>query len=257
MAATAFGELSQFESIKLAVKTRQVSGISVRQKRLGTGANFTRPSRLHILYIALTPDAKFAVRHLFLDGITLANLADKEKDLLLEARTTVPNGPRSPNELSRGFEGMEFKREAYFTIVIDELGWEFYFPAPAKPDDVIIGETHDPVVFLDNKKVIVASNPTGSSIVVHDQDFAENHAFSDAEKVDLTVPGTGPGPGPFPDEVRRALRLINFFTDGTGQLLGAPTDFGFEIYLRAPAGEGDHLTTIIIDPDGQNQGPRT
>jgi hypothetical protein len=257
MPATAYGELSQFESIKLAVKTRQVSGISVRKKRLGSGGNFNPPSRLQLLYIALTPDAKFAVRHLFLDDITTTNIDAKEKDLVLEARTTVPDGAKSHNELSRGFEGIEFKREAYFTIVIDELGWEFYFPAPAKPDDVIPGQTDDPVVFLDNKKVIVASNPSGTSIVVHDQDFAENHAFSDAMMVDVVVPGTGPGPGPFPDEARRGLRLINFFTDSKGQPLTTVTDFGFEIYLRAPAAAGDHLTTIIVDPDGQNQGPRT
>jgi hypothetical protein len=257
MPAAAFGELSQYASSQLVVKTRQVSGISIRAKRLTNTGNFSRPSRLHLLYIALTPDAKFAVRHLFIDGVTTANIADKEKALLLEARTTIPNGAPSLNEASRGFEGIMFKREAYFTTVIDELGWDFYFPAPLKQTDVIPNETHDPLVFIINKKVIVSSDDFGTDIVVHDQYFAENHAFSDAEKVDMIVPGTGTGPGPFPDEVRKALRLINFFTDSNGQLLETPAKFGFEIYLRAPADVGEHLTTIVIDPDGQNQGPRT
>lgn len=245
MPAAAFGDLAQVSSNKLLIETRNTHGASVRVKKLNVGHNpFDFPSRLHLLYIALDAAANLVVRHLATTPVTIGTIESEESALFLEAKAHAEDGTASPHLLSVDFQPIIFPGPAFFTVVIDEQGWEFYFPADQKEEQVISGQTHDPIVFIDKKTVILNSSPNGTSITVQNQDFAENHAFYNATKVNLLA--------------RDAVRMINFFTDENGNVFQTLADYGFEIYLRAPCAGAvgtEHRTTIIIDPDGQNQGP--
>jgi hypothetical protein len=243
MPAAAFGELANISSDKLLIQTQKTHGRSVRTKKINTTSIYQYPTRLHLLYIAMDSNARLTVRHLATDQVTTANIGTKEADLYREAKGNVENGTNMPNFRSRDFDTIIFDNPAFFTIVIDEVDWQLYFPAELRETEVLPNQIHDPVVFIDAKTVILAANPTGTSLTTTAQSFDENHAFHDATKTSINQ--------------RSAVRLINFFTDESGNLLQKWTDYGFEIYLRAPAGTGghEHLTTIIIDPDGQNQGP--
>jgi hypothetical protein len=58
-----------------------------------------------------------------------------------------------------------------------------------------------------------------------------------------------------------AFRVINYFLNAQGNQLGAgpPIKYSFQIYLETPFRTATNPHThivLVIDPDGQNQGPR-
>ncbi len=254
MPAASFGPLNTMDSRDLLIPTSRCFGKSVRERWLDSGTHYTYPSNLHLLYIALDTESKLTVRHLKTAQVTKDNVGTKEKMLFDAGRAHVATNASTPMPESRDFETIVFTKPAVFAIVIDEVGWEFYYPAHANPDGPFKDQTHDPVVFIDAKTTIESSNASGSQLDVRIQTFKENHAFLDAQKVSIVRDAVGSDPAYNMD----AVRMLNYFTDKNGQILQEHVHYGFEIYLRAlfsAPGAPEHRTTIIIDPDGQNQGP--
>jgi hypothetical protein len=202
-------------------------GDSIRKRqRIGTG-NYREPTEIYLIYIGLDNNKQLVVRHMRRTPITPADIAAVEAELVTAAK--LPNEPR-PGQIARDFTRIDFTAPSYFTIVVDGSGWEFYYPFPNE-EDPIPGEIHDPLVFIEKKRIFMTSR-------------AENHSFYNA------VPVAPAGCNGF--------RCINFFTDAGGNILEQIEDYCFQIYLRVPFSEtqaAGHKITVIIDPDGQNQGP--
>jgi hypothetical protein len=211
-------------SEQVAGFVRHSHGDSVRDKRLGQ-PGYDAPEDICLLYIRVDHDSGLHVRH-YQDQLNGRTVDQAEADLLAEAR---PSGDRAkPHLKGQNFEGMVFDRPSWFTILLDEAEWSF-FSDPAVPGN-------DPIVFLAQKD----GDATGKQ-------FDPNHSFYDAELVRV--------------DGRPAVRCINFCkTDAAGTPLptGATTNFCYEINLRAPfalPGSESHIT-IIIDPTGENRGPK-
>ncbi|MET1113003.1 MAG: hypothetical protein ABWX67_15910, partial [Allosphingosinicella sp.] len=196
---------------------------------------------LYLVYITFDADNQLVVRHMQTRSLEGRGVAAAEKYLFAQA--ALRDG--GPNQVGRDFQTMTFKGPTYFTIVVDNDNWDFLFPAPQLEDPPGV-ESHDPILFI-ARKVTLVEGP-GGGLTREVQSFAPNTAFYNAEPV--LVDG------------RNAVRCINFCTDAQGRPIGGDArniqDIGFEIYLRAPfriAGADDRKIVVIIDPDGQNQGP--
>jgi hypothetical protein len=213
-------------------------GDSVRVRKLGT-PTYTAPNALYLVYVKLEPGGDLTVRHMSLDGLLNNSVEDTEAYLFDKAKT----GGGLPEQVGQDFQTMAFTDETYFTIVLDNDGWDFYYPKPTVVVPVP-NENHDPVVFIRHKVTMIEQGGGPPIRIPHD--YEPNTSFYDASSVTVRA--------------RAALRCINFFRDADGSPLQRWQDLGFEILVRVPcslsAAEGRKLV-LIIDPDGQNQGPST
>lgn len=206
-------------------------GKSVRRRP--TGGNYVPPSHLYLVYISMDED-EIIVRHLEKD-INPADVEREENELIKEA--VLRN-----NNVSN-FELIRFKKPSFFTIVLDEDNWDFYYPAPTV-EDFNFPEYHDPVIFLDEKAIILEQ---GSNYARIPKPFAENHAFYNLLPLTKRIRG----------EFRQAIRCTNYFTKENGDLIDTTVDYSFNIEILIPFSKTDPSSKlrIVIDPDGQNQGP--
>lgn len=220
--------LPLFQGARYAAVARgQGHGDSIRvRKTIGLG-NYRQPKDVYLVYIGLDKNNQLAVRHMFQSGIDPNDIETIEATLVGYAK--LPNSPR-PFQIGKDFDSIDFRRRAYFTVVVDGPQWGFYYPIPDEVEP-IKNEVHDPIVFIERKTLSGLRK-------------AKNYSFYNAV---LVTPDNCNG-----------VRCINFFTDRDGRFLTRPTYYSFEIYLRIPFSEtravGRHIT-VIIDPDGQNQGP--
>jgi hypothetical protein len=126
------------------------------------------------------------------------------------------------------FENMTWKKPCYLTYVLANPGWKFYW----RNSDI----RHAPMRFFRRKNKI----PPTTKI------YRENHAFFDAARFDMFGKLS-------------AFRCVNFVCDEDGKLGDLERiDYCFQVYLEAPfslAGK-ERNVIMLIDPDGQNQGPK-
>jgi hypothetical protein len=202
------------------------------EKTEGTG-NYKHPTAAYLVYIGLDTNEQLVIQHRYNSNIGAAAIADTEEALMADAISSAPVWYAGEN-----FDTIKFNRQrSYFSLVLDIENWEFYYPSPG-PNQPIPGETHDPLVFVERK------SPTG---IRKDPNFS----FYNATKIHpRNAAGT----------VRNGVRFTNFLTENAnGDPLQGRQNFCFEIYIRAPFSKDPALAgeyiTIIIDPDGQNQGP--
>lgn len=211
----------------VAVARGAKHGASIREKRTIGDLQYKQPKDLHLIYIGVDDDAQLVVRHMRKFGVDYTNIDGEEEKLVKAAQ-----GEDEPRDYqyAKDFAIIEFQRSSYFTLVVDAPGWDFYYPYPDE-EEPIKDELHDPLVFIERKR---KNGP-----IKH-----ENWSFFNAKPV--TPAGCN------------GVRCMNFFTDKNGRLLRIVEEYSFEIYLRVPFSQrsiyGHHIT-IIIDPDGQNQGP--
>jgi hypothetical protein len=213
-------------------------GDSVRLHKLYTPGFEVPPSAAYLVYIKLETGGNLTVRHMFRKSLIDGSVKATEKMLFAGARM---GGSR--DQVGKEFETMEFSMPCYFTVVLDNDNWDFYFPDPGvepAPGD----EAQDPIVFIERKTTLVErlNQPALRQVATYDP----NRSFYDAEEV--LVDG------------RSAVRCINFLRDAEGNPLGKgeTQDLGFEILVRIPfslSPSQDRKIVVVIDPDGQNQGP--
>jgi hypothetical protein len=220
-------------------------GHSIRQIQT-IGSTYQQPRDIHLIYIGMN-GTEIIARHMRRFNIDARDIDRIEEELVREAEKATP--PRV-GQYAQDFQRLEFQRATYLTMVIGVPDWEFYYPF-SDEEDPVPGELHDPLVFIEKKQQTQAP-------------AAQNYAFYNCVKV---TPGGYNG-----------FRCINFFTaDATGSPIRTVLDYRFEIYIRIPFSPvytplapidlplmvrdvSGRLTsgrtlTIIIDPDGQNQGP--
>jgi hypothetical protein len=211
-------------------------GDSVRLQKLKLGgAVYQKPPHLYLVYISLD-DNGLVVRQYEKD-IDPARIEVEEDNLIAAAKVNS-----ATNKVGENFSLIRFLQASYFTIVIDEPHWTFYYPDPTNPEPPFEG-THDPIVFTSEKTFIDEAGTTLSTPVVR------NRSFYDLEAIEKTIDGN----------IRKGIRCINFFTksaDGDPIGPGDEFDYTFNLFLRAPfSATVQQKVTLIIDPDGQNQGP--
>jgi hypothetical protein len=201
---------------------------SVQSKRLNESRHFDKlapdrfaePRSVYMIYMKFDATGKFIVKQLSeLDYPD--NLVAAEGRLL---RAATGNGAT----LGSNFRNIVWKRPYYLTFVIDNPGWKVYWGPTGR---------EDPIRFLYRK--------AGST----DTYITKNYSFFDAKPVHSLGSGD-------------AFRLINYHLNENGYPVpaGQPEDYCFQIYLESPFAISTNPHThivIIVDPDGQNQGPRT
>jgi hypothetical protein len=202
--------------------------------RTESGPGFSIPTSLFMLYVKFDDRAQLIARQFRFDdfGNQGMTLEEAELALLTEARTLQPGGAHYE---ASNFSTMVWRRPYYLTFVIDSPGWEFYWHD---------SQLHEAIRLLDRKDV---PGPVG-----HRRYEGENHTFFDADQ-DIPLPSLGD-----------AFRVTNCFRDAAGPIEArqVTNKYCFEIYLKAPfkdpalPNQDTHIT-MLFDPDGQNQGPRT
>jgi hypothetical protein len=183
------------------------------------------PKALFLIYITMNGQ-KLIVRHMEEYDI------EGDKDDIKEAEIRLLQDAKANlNVVGRNFERMTWDEPCYITMVLDIPGWKFYWRD---------NPNQDPIVFLQYKDLRGIGAPA----------YTKNTTFFDAELDDIT---------PSSSYAHKALRFINHFRDENDKPLhGKDLRYCFEIYLEAPffiAGQSSYIT-ILIDPDGQNQGPQ-
>lgn len=213
-------------------------GHSIRRDVLGKKPSYVRPPYLFMVYIT-APNGVLNVK--YKEGAIDASDPESGEEAFLDNIINHGGGTTNP------FDLIEFDRPTYFTIVIGQPGWDFYYPDPEN-NDPAWPESHDPIIFLEEKSSI---RDTGNGQWVREyRSFNKNRAFYNSEQI--TVLG------------RPAFRCINYITknkDGDMLEPGKLQRFSFNIFLRVPISLQDpsdtRMITLILDPDGQNQGPNT
>ena len=193
-----------------------------------------RPPYLYLIYLALDHNG-LVFRHAeqVIDPFDL----DNEEDSLIRA------AKRDAGQLGSNYGLLEFTTATNFTIVLDEDNWDFYYPDPGNPEPEYV-ETHDPILFVSEKTFV------GDDLTLVSRRVSRNRAFYDLEPITKVIDG----------KPRKGIRCINHLTknDQGGPLgKGEKIDYSFNLYLRVPFSKTTptEKITIIIDPDGQNQGP--
>lgn len=185
---------------------------------------------LYFVYIAVDATQNLVVRQ-FYDTLGTRTIDEAEIDTFRQAA----GGTGSATPKGFNFENLIFKEPCYFTMALDHPTWQFYdynFP------------DHDPFIFITRKEKIIG----GRELTVS---YDPNYSFFDARVK------------PIPGYAQSSVRCINHFrADLWGRRVAnyEVQNYGFEIYIRIPfalRGGGEQYVTILIDPDGQNQGPNT
>ncbi len=204
-------------------------GDSVSVQKLSTGdPKYKAPKGLYFIYMHVASAGHLGVRQLFdpAPGPDLPGIKAAEKALYASAK--------AGNSHKTNFEDMVWRGPCWITMVIDNPGWEFYSEN---------FHNHDPMIFRKSKEVIENGHPVP-------KEFHENWSFYDALKFVLDGGSGG----------RSAVRCINYFKfdqDGNDIGTGQSRNYCFELYLQVPfyTRGRTQKVTILIDPDGQNQGP--
>lgn len=180
------------------------------------------PKSVYMIYMHFDEDGQFVVQQLY-EKKFKDTVADAEKRLLKAATS------ESGTDVKYNFADIVWTTPYYVTFVIDNKNWRIHWGLQGKDD---------PIRFLERK--------AGSTQLY----VTDNYTFYAAERVEDLGRGD-------------AFRCINYHIQEDGQPVkkGAPRDYCFQIYLEAPfalspSNSGTHIV-LIVDPDGQNQGPRT
>jgi hypothetical protein len=199
-------------------------GDSIRDPKMGQ-PGYDPPDYLYLVYLSFDGVSNLIVRQLVKE--IRSSIKDSEEELFQEARDDT-------NIEARNFEDLVWDYPCYITFVIDSEDWAFYWRN---------NPNHDPIVFLKEKALRNNTPPPPP--------YDENYSFYDA--VHTYVEDR--------DGKRHdAIRFVNYLRDQNGPLQ-TPQDvryYCFEIYLEAPFARPMrpvNRITILIDPDGQNQGP--
>jgi hypothetical protein len=196
---------------------------------------YKKPQSLYFVYMRISEDG-LLVKHLE-DQFIGNDIEGAEKTLLVAAR--------DPNTILGGtnFKGIKWRKACYFTIVIDNPGWKFHRSNCS-------GYSHDPFIFMSHKNIIIGVDSEGNDICL-DKFYDPNYSFYDGDASDLVMDA---------ERVARVRCINHFKCDTIGTDIGPKQykDYSFEIFLEAPfTGPGGESITVLVDPDGQNQGPNT
>jgi hypothetical protein len=177
-----------------------------------------KPSWVYMIYLYFNPDGKLVVGQLE-QAFGPGGLDGAERSLLQRARND------DFDEIN--FRSIRWQRPYYLTFVIDNEAWKFHW---GRDGD------NDPLRFMFRK-------PDSS-----DTYETNNYTFFDSVK----RPNLGRGD---------AFRVVNYHLNQQGNPLatGQVVKYSFEIALETPFRRAFNPQThivLIIDPDGQNQGPR-
>lgn len=204
-------------------------GKSVRSRKK-IGGKFPAPPLLTLTAISLTKDHELRASTWKMP-IT-GSIPQTEAVLLGVARGDAPKD--AAKLVSDTLDGINFDDPSYYTLVIDVPNWNFCGEG--------VYASYDPFVFFHEKEETI----NGRIAIAKKQ---QNWSFFNAE---MTKVGGS-----------NAVRCINFCKEpGTEDNLPpkARSPFGFNIYLAVPiAGRqaSDDRSIIIIDPTGENEGPKT
>ncbi len=187
---------------------------------------FRKPEHVFLIYITLK-DFSLVVRQV---EAPLEN-----KSLKVVEQNLFEVAKKGAGGIQTNFQNMIWGQPCYITVVLgmpkeDKPVWDFYWVE----EDL----DHSPIRFHRRKDI----HGHGSKI------FAQNYSFYDAEKFEFTDGS---------DKKYNGFRCINYINTEFGHL-GAERelDYCFEIFLKVPLFHGNYIT-MLVDPDGQNQGPRT
>ncbi|MBV9884278.1 MAG: hypothetical protein JO276_14810 [Sphingomonadaceae bacterium] len=211
------------------------NGDSVRRDRLNSVWGKGKPDKPTYLYLMMID----------LDGDGNIRVQKKEGDLgasevrakEIEFADDIVGGRGDVLD----FESIKFTKPSWFTIVLNMDKWYFYYP---DPDDEAPSykRDHDPVVFANEK--VYFDDKRKEIILPRDP----NYSFYNSKQAYVPV-----------DAVPRdGVRIINFFRkNDQGDEIGMneKREYTFNLFLRGPLAQNGKEVTIIIDPDGQNQGP--
>ncbi len=214
----------------LVVTGREPYGDSVRLRKKN---QFPTPQHMYLVYVGMRNNELFATQ--VSEPIDPTQL-DLEQDRLI---TQARNGQ---NLAGRDFQTIIFGEPSYFSIVIDVAGWEFYYPFPNQ-SELNDPDTHDPIIFTSSKRMIIG----GQQVTVP---ATRNRSFYDLEPIRPTIGGIQ----------REGIRCINFFKrNEAGEDIWDDEIlfYSFNLLLRVPFSSvaPGRKVVVIIDPDGQNQGP--
>jgi hypothetical protein len=208
-------------------------GHSIKENRLNTSAAYPAPKALYFLYISIQNNR--LVVKIFEDSYVGSDLEGSEQNLMAKAKSADPGN-------ASNFNGLKWREPCYFTMVLDAPDWKFHNGNNDKFN-------HDPFIFVSHKNIILAKGTaSGGQDTCEDKFYDPNYSFYDAVVDDMNYNGT----------LIPRVRCINFFKcDQNGTEIGHKQykDYCFEIFLEAPYGSGGGSVTMLIDPDGQNQGP--
>lgn len=188
-------------------------------------ADLRRPTSVYLIYIKFNPAGALRIRHA---EVPLGGN-------LVAARAQALRNARDGTNLSgRNFRAIIWDDPCYVVLTIDNPGWQVYWGND--PD-------HNTIRFQRRKDVDGSAGPDL---------YKENFSFYDGDRIQFDVDG----------QLYDAFQCINYVRDENGNLgRRQKRDYCFEIYLQAPfetvVGDEEPRITILIDPDGQNQGPRT
>jgi hypothetical protein len=204
-------------------------GDSIQDKK-ATDPGYDPPEYLYLIYISFDDKHNLIVRQL-VDEIK-STPADLELKLSQLELKLFQDAQKEQNIEDTDFRNMVWDYPCYITFAVDCEDWRFFWGDKNQ---------YDPIVFLPEKD-IQSSGPNP---------YDENHSFYDAVRTTIEYP---------PGVKHDAFRFINYLRDANGPLQ-TPQDvcrYCFEVYLEAPFARPlrpvDRVT-ILIDPDGQNQGP--
>jgi len=198
-------------------------GDPIRTPRPG---GYSPPTSMHLVYLEFDAAGKLVVRQLFAPQL--------EPTIDLTSVDLYHKAKSGADVLSTNFENLIWNTPCYITFVIHNVDWKFYWRDGARP--------HDGIKFLSEKETLVGAPKT----YVQNKSFyaARHFRLKDRNHIE-----------------HDAITVENHIRDGNGAAIpmGKHVDYCFEIYLEAPfllPHPSTHLT-LILDPDGQNQGPRT
>jgi len=217
-------------SAKLALPLAAAAyGDSIRKRK----AIADPPKYLYLVHIRMERD-ELVVRHV--ENTITGQVSDEEDKFIGDALL-------GKHKYSN-FPVIVFTRPSYFTLVLDEDGWDFYYPL-SNVEDLKLTRLHDPITFLENKATNVRLS---SGAPVEDiKKYEPNYSFYYLERITKRIDG----------QDRNAIRCVNHFTDATGRPppYGTDIDYGFNINLLIPYSRSrDEKVLLTIDPDTQNQG---
>jgi hypothetical protein len=195
-------------------------GYSIRRSTQADDPRYPRPDSVYLIYIGFDEHRRMDVRHYhtdFEDGEVTA----AESALVAQAR--AGSAP-----LGRNFRDLVWREACYLTVVIDAPGWQFSWGR---------GDVGDPIIFLGQKDFSEAA-------ISQRRFYDPNYSFLDAVAVDAAG--------------ANGVRCINHFKqDAEGIAIGPgqARRYCFEIYIEVPFASEPERISVVIDPDGQNQGP--
>ncbi|HEY5722355.1 MAG TPA: hypothetical protein VIT45_08535 [Allosphingosinicella sp.] len=201
------------------------------------------PGCIYFYYVRIDRDGMVRADHFFYPNgpaespedwkpIPYAEMADPEgivKKLALDAR---PSGGKKYKLPSDSFKDVVWKHRSYIVFFFDEKHWSFHRRDGNKPSVAFnVSEGRDP-----------------------------NRSFFDANDMSVEMPVRARRRNGETSDERTAIFLVNHLkdTDDTDLREGVVRKYKFDMYLRVKYARRDaEAMTVILDPDGSNQGPNT